>query len=367
MTRPQRLTPRHLPQIIALHHAVAEAQSPELMAREDDGFFADHITALGHTYGIFEGRRLIAYAVLGLPTADSPNFGTDHGLSAGDRARVAHIDGIAVAPDRRGRGLHRLLIRHRVAEAEAAGRSILLSTAAPGNLPSLGNLLACGLTARDLIDKFGGTRYLLRHDIGDTARPESGGQWLRVDDLEAQRASLRDGHVGWRLRRDEDGTAMMLHARPVDGNAEDEAAALAARMRRVQAEAIIERHAGYSAVGGLLPVAFLDTLGVVTANLSMVRSLADLYDTEFQADRTRAVVLSVLGGLLPTGLGAAATAALTRVVPGAGIFGMAAASATALALTKALGHSYLTHFETGEPLRVPERPALRRAVMPTGA
>src|SRR3546814_19116500 len=91
-----------------------------------------------------------------------------------------------------------------------------------------------------------------------------------------------------------------------------------AGVRRAKAEAIIERHAAYSAVGGVLPLPFLDTIGVVAANLRMVKALADLHDIPFHERRAQAVIVSVIGGLLPTGAGAIAPAVLARLLPGAG-------------------------------------------------
>lgn len=213
MTVPQRLTARHLPAVIALHRAVVEGLPPGLVAHETDAFFADHLERLGRIYGVFEGDRLVAYGVLGLPVGDSPNFGRDHGLSAAELATVAHVDGVAVAADRRGAGLHRLLVGHRLAEAAACGRRIVLSTAAPDNTVSLVNLLACGLTVRGLVEKFGGRRYLLRRDIGAPARPAGESRWLPMADLPAHQRCFADGLVGWRLETRDD-VPGMLFARP---------------------------------------------------------------------------------------------------------------------------------------------------------
>lgn len=365
MSDPVRLTSRHLPAVIALHREVTRDLPPALVARESDTFFADHLERLGCIHGVFEGDRLVAYAVLGLPTEGAPNFGTDHGLTAEDLARVAHVDGIAVAPDRRGRHLHRILIRHRMEEARRAGRPIVLSTVAPGNLPSLANLLACGLSIRGMVEKFGGTRYLLRRDIDQPLPwPRADGAWLPLGDLEGQWAQFAAGAHGWRLEGR--GAAERLYlaapqeiAAPEPAcrasatatvTAGDESAGTAAALRHAEAQAIIERHAAWAGAGGVLPLPLLDTAAVVAANLSMVKQLATLYGIPFRRDRTRTVVLSVIGGLLPDGAGALTAAVAGRLVPGAGLLGLAASSAAAIALTRLLGEAYRTHFETGAPL-----------------
>lgn len=383
MTRPIRLNRRHLPQVIALHHEVVAALPADLVAHETDAFFADHLSRLGRIYGVLEDGRLVAYGVLGLPRPDSPNFGSDHGLSADDLARVAHVDGVAVRPDRRGRHLHRLLIAHRLQEAERLGRSIVLSTAAPGNQPSLANLLACGFTVRALVEKFGGTRYLLRHDLHAPAMPEAdedapGAGWIDLSDMVEQQARFSTGAFGWRMEGRGGEARLFLApprafatrptAHPADQGAastdtpEDRTAPQAetatAAIRHAQAEAIIERHAAWAATGGVLPLPFLDTVAVIAVNLSMVKSLADLFGVPFRRDRTRMVLLSVIGGVMPTGVGAATSAVLARTVPGAALLGMAASSATAIALTRSIGEAYRAHFESGAPIALSARKAL---------
>lgn len=354
-----RLNEHHLPQIIALHHQVVGSLPAGQVASETDAFFAAHIARCGQIHGLIENGRLVAYGVLGLPQEGDANFGADHGLAGADQALVAHIDGVAVAPDRRGRGLHRALIHHRLAVAAASGRRIFLSTAAPTNPVSLANLLCSGLTVRGLAEKFGGQRYLLRLDADDTARPAAPEHWLPLSALANHSRLLEQGQRGWRLDW-RDGAAGMVfaHARQDAGSASDaETAAIQGRLRRAQADGIVERYATYAAFGGMLPLALLDLIGIVTANLGMVKVLAEHYGVPFHETRTRALLLAVVGGMLPAGLGAAAANLAARSLPGAGVLvGTTVSSAAALAVTKAIGHAYVRHFETGEPLTLPRHP-----------
>lgn len=189
--------------VITLHrHAIAKAR-PDTVATETDAFFTNHMTRIGRILGLFAEGRLIAYGVLGLPGPGDANFGDMVHLGTADRARVAHIDGASVLPEWRGNRLHGVLIEWRLEAAVAAGRSIALSTAAPGNIPSVRNLLAAGMTIRALQQRFGGWRYILRRDL-DRQPPSipADGRWIDVDDLDAQHDLFRDGAIAWTLKTD---------------------------------------------------------------------------------------------------------------------------------------------------------------------
>ncbi len=187
-------------EVIALHHVVRSGVPREALAHETDAFFAAHVEGIGRILGLFAENRLIAYGVLGLPGPGDASFADELALQTADRLRAANIDGVSVAPEWRGNGLHRLLIACRLQWALAAGRTIALSTVAPANLPSLRNLLAEGLTIRAIRHKFGGIRYVVRRDLERPAPviPQRG-RWIPIEDLEAQAAALEGGGVGWRL------------------------------------------------------------------------------------------------------------------------------------------------------------------------
>ncbi|OSQ36745.1 GNAT family N-acetyltransferase [Thalassospira mesophila] len=214
MTDIIRLGQGHLGAVIDLHHKVLSLLPAGLAAQETDRFFADHISDCGQIYGAFNGENLIAYSILGLPRAGDPNFGTDHQLPSDQLADVAHIDGVAVAPAWRGQGWHRKMIDHRLATAQVHGRKIMLSTVAPGNLPSLRSLMSCGFTICGIIEKFGGIRYLMRQDVsaGTNSPPVLAAQetlttidWVNIDDLARQRAFFARGAIGvsWNIENDQ--------------------------------------------------------------------------------------------------------------------------------------------------------------------
>jgi uncharacterized protein (DUF697 family) len=120
-----------------------------------------------------------------------------------------------------------------------------------------------------------------------------------------------------------------------------------AAQRRKLAHKIVDRHKNYAALGGLVPVP-LANIGAVTAiNLRMVRQLSALYEVPFERDRTRALIVALVGGAVPTGVGTATTTTLMWVIPGGLLLGLGAAALTAGALTRGIGHVFIESFESG--------------------
>jgi hypothetical protein len=79
----------------------------------------------------------------------------------------------------------------------------------------------------------------------------------------------------------------------------------------------------------------------------MVKSLSELYAVPFERNRTRAIVISLMGGALPTGFATIATSTLTYVVPGLNLVGLAVSSVTSGAYARNVGQLFIEHFENG--------------------
>jgi uncharacterized protein (DUF697 family) len=126
---------------------------------------------------------------------------------------------------------------------------------------------------------------------------------------------------------------------------------LHAERRLSRAHAIVERHATYSAAGGLIPVPIANVAGVTAIIVRMVKMLSQLYDVPFERDRARAIVVAMVGGAMPTGLAAVASSTLQYLVPMSGIVGLAVSSVAAVASTRSIGLVFIEHFEGRAPLR----------------
>jgi uncharacterized protein (DUF697 family) len=134
-------------------------------------------------------------------------------------------------------------------------------------------------------------------------------------------------------------------------------AEIAAIQRRAFANTIVERHATYAAVGGIVPVPIINAAGITAVNVRMVKVLSDLYAVPFQRDRARAIIVGMMGGVVPTGLAAVTTSTLFYIVPGSLLIGLAVSSITAAACTRGIGRIFVEHYESGATLHdlaVPE-------------
>jgi uncharacterized protein (DUF697 family) len=120
--------------------------------------------------------------------------------------------------------------------------------------------------------------------------------------------------------------------------------------RLSQAHAIVERHATYSAAGGIIPLPIANAASVMAIIVRMVKMLSDIYGVPFERDRARAIVVAMVGGAMPTGLAAVTISTLQFVVPGSAFIGLAVSSATAVACTRSIGRTFIEHFENGATL-----------------
>jgi uncharacterized protein (DUF697 family) len=120
---------------------------------------------------------------------------------------------------------------------------------------------------------------------------------------------------------------------------------LAAR-RRALARRIVDRHRNYAALGGLVPLPAANIASVTAVNLRMVKQLSELYGLPFERDRTRALIIALIAGAVPTGAGLAASSTLMWIVPGGLVWGLGAAALTAGALTRGIGAVFVESFET---------------------
>jgi uncharacterized protein (DUF697 family) len=116
-------------------------------------------------------------------------------------------------------------------------------------------------------------------------------------------------------------------------------------LRRRQAVAIVERYANYSAIGGALPVPLANAAAITALLVRMVKSLSDLYGVPFE--RTRSIVIALMGGALPTGFATIATSTISLFVPGVNVLGLAVSSVTSGAYARSIGQLFIEHFENG--------------------
>jgi uncharacterized protein (DUF697 family) len=144
--------------------------------------------------------------------------------------------------------------------------------------------------------------------------------------------------------------ALAVSSAPIANDVKLEAPALAgplAAKRRALARKIVDRHKNYAALGGLVPLPVANIASVTAINLRMVQQLSALYEVPFQRDRARALIVGLVGGAVPTGVGTATSSLLMWVVPGGLLLGLGASALTAGALTRGIGLVFIESFENG--------------------
>lgn len=136
-------------------------------------------------------------------------------------------------------------------------------------------------------------------------------------------------------------------APPASRTSED-ASAVRRRKRHARAWQVVDRHALYAAAAGLVPVPVIDVAAIAGVQVAMVRSLAKAYEIQFNRERSKAIVTALIGGVVPTAAGRGVLKVLAMAVPIAGtVFSLTTVSAFASMVTHAVGHRFITHFESG--------------------
>ncbi|MBD3305502.1 DUF697 domain-containing protein [candidate division KSB3 bacterium] len=120
------------------------------------------------------------------------------------------------------------------------------------------------------------------------------------------------------------------------------------RIRKHEAQKIIDHYMLWSAGTALIPVPFVDTAAFTAVELKMLKRLCEQYGLPFSKHRGKAFIASLIGGVEVRVL----TASLLKfVVPGFGFAGgVLTMGAISGALTYAIGKVFLLHFETGGTL-----------------
>jgi uncharacterized protein (DUF697 family) len=142
--------------------------------------------------------------------------------------------------------------------------------------------------------------------------------------------------------------ALAVSSAPIANDLTGAAAVLSgplAAKRRALARKIVARYKNFAALGGLVPVPVANIASVTAINLRMVQKLSALYEVPFQRDRTRALLVGLIGGAVPTGVGTATSTTLMFIMPGGLLLGLGAAALTAGALTRGIGLIFIESFE----------------------
>ncbi|MBD1544670.1 YcjF family protein [Roseibium aggregatum] len=117
--------------------------------------------------------------------------------------------------------------------------------------------------------------------------------------------------------------------------------------REATGRLIIERHANFAALAGLVPMPFVDLAAIAVIAERMLRKLTRLYGRSLSEDQGKRLALAMLTGLAAPGLASITTTAVLRMAPGSQILNMAITSASAVIFIRVIGDVYLTRLQAG--------------------
>ena len=103
---------------------------------------------------------------------------------------------------------------------------------------------------------------------------------------------------------------------------------------------------GAVAAAALIPVLLVDMLAVSAVQLKMVAAISKIYGVPFEANRGKAVIGSLAGSLVPSGVAEVAII-IWKTTPLINLLGGAAMAVISGAATWALGKVFIQHFESG--------------------
>lgn len=113
------------------------------------------------------------------------------------------------------------------------------------------------------------------------------------------------------------------------------------------AEDIIRKHC-YAAAGvGLIPIPWVDFIGLTAIQIRMLQLLSESYKIEFSEDKGKAIIGALVSGFLPVAI-AAPVASFIKAIPLIGqTTGAITMSILGGATTYAIGRVFNQHFATG--------------------
>lgn len=114
-----------------------------------------------------------------------------------------------------------------------------------------------------------------------------------------------------------------------------------------EANIIVKNHVMAGGSIGLIPIALFDIAALSANQHTMIKKLCQLYEVDFDTQRSKLLVMSLLTGSLPA-LTIIGLSSLSKLIPGIGTLGGSAGVAVSGgAVTYAIGQTFVKHFSIG--------------------
>lgn len=131
---------------------------------------------------------------------------------------------------------------------------------------------------------------------------------------------------------------------------ETEINALSGEMHDIAANSIVKSHVIASMTLGLVPIPLFDLTALTITQMEMIHALGRHYGVTFQKHASKSLITSLVAGSLPV-IGVVGLSSFAKLIPGIGsLLGSATLGVSAGAVSYALGHTFMMHFEAGGTL-----------------
>jgi uncharacterized protein (DUF697 family) len=115
-----------------------------------------------------------------------------------------------------------------------------------------------------------------------------------------------------------------------------------------QSATIIVSAMKWAAAASIIPVPYLDLVGLAAVQLNMVKDLAKVYGQPPESEILRGLISTLIGTLAPVSVSGALVGSSLKTIPGAGsVLGSVSVAAFGSAATYAIGKVFVMHFEKG--------------------
>jgi len=140
----------------------------------------------------------------------------------------------------------------------------------------------------------------------------------------------------------------------VQATTEKDAAQTTDAYRDELAEQLVSRFSAWTAAAGVIPAPIVDVIAIGGLQLQMLRRLSGIYGVPFSENRSKSVLASMVGSVIPTstaGVAAAGVWSAMKFIPVVGTT-MAALTMPAMsaAATYVVGKVFIQHFASGGTL-----------------
>lgn len=123
-----------------------------------------------------------------------------------------------------------------------------------------------------------------------------------------------------------------------------------AQFLRNAGQLIVDRHAQFGAIAGLVPLPWVDLAAIAVVVERMLRKLSRLYGQPISAERGKHLAAALLTGMAAPGIASFTTGGLLQMAAGPNLLGMAITSVSAAVLIRIVGEVYLQRLSQGPEL-----------------